>query len=479
MLPEVARELAPVLGATLVVYVVAAFGLSFWARGRIQSAEDYVVAGRRLPLSLSSATIFATWFGAGTLLTATDEVRQGGLRMAGLDPFGAGVCLLLAGWFYAARLWKMKLLTLADFYQRRFGDRTEIVAAVVMIPGYFGWIAAQFVALASVLELFFGIDPAIGIALVAFVGAGYTLLGGMWSVTLTDAVQVVLIIVGLVVLAVVVFFELGDGSFGGGVGRLLEETPGEMLSPIPTESLVALSGWLGIFAAGALGNIPGQDLSQRIFSARSAKVAARACLVAGVAYLAVGLLPLLIGLAGNILTPDHEAAIIPLLASLFLTKPLAVIFLLAILSAVLSTIDSAILSPATVLGQNLLGRLPHHRGDNLRLQEISVVLVTAASLAMAYLGEDAYGLLETAYEIGLVGLFVPLTFGLYTEQGGEKAALASMAVGIAFWLPHVALGWESFFGLGPPVGLSSAALAAVAYLVVARFEGRSEGDEVA
>ncbi len=470
MLPETARELAPTLGVTLIVYVVAAFGLSFWARGRIQNAEDYVVAGRRLPLSLAWATIFATWFGAGTLLTATDEVREGGLEMAGLDPFGAGVCLLLAGWFYAAKLWKMKLLTLADFYRRRFGARVETVAAIVMIPGYFGWIAAQFVALASVLELFFGIDPALGIALVAFVGAGYTLLGGMWSVTLTDAVQVALIIIGLVVLAGTVLFELGDGSLAGGADRLVAETPPEMLAPIPTDTLMALWAWLGVFAAGALGNIPGQDLSQRIFSARSAKVAAGACIVAGVAYLAVGMLPLLLGLAGNVIAPDHEAAIIPLLASLFLSEPLAVIFLLAILSAVLSTIDSAILSPATVLGQNLLGRLPHGRVTNLRLQEISVVIVTLASLAMAYLGEDAYGLLETAYEIGLVGLFVPLTFGLHLDRGGERAALASMAVGVAFWLPHVVLGAESLFGLGAPVGLSSAALGAVAYLVVARFE---------
>ncbi len=475
MLPETVRDLAPVLGITLVVYVIAAFGLSFWARGKIHSAEDYVVAGRRLPLSLAWATIFATWFGAGTLLTATDEVRTGGLRMAALDPFGAGACLILAGLFYAGPLWRMKLLTLADFYQRRFGNKTEVTAAIVMIPGYFGWIAAQFVALASVLDLFFGIDPNLGIALVAFVGAGYTLLGGMWSVTLTDAVQVALIILGLVILGVVVFVELGDGSFGGGVSRLVEETPKEMLTPIPTESLLVLWGWLGVFAAGSLGNIPGQDVAQRIFSAKSAKVAAAACVVAGVVYLAVGMVPLAIGLAGNILAPDHQEAIIPLMASLFLSKPLAVIFLLAILSAVLSTIDSAILSPATVLGQNILGRLPHHRTDSLRLQEISVVLVTLASLTMAYLGEDAYGLLETAYEIGLVGLFVPLTFGLFTERGGEKAALVSMAVGVAVWLPHVILGFETFFQLGTPVGLTAAAMSAVAYLIVSVFESRAEG----
>ena len=454
---------APLLGTTLVVYVVLAFGLSFWARGRIASAEDYVVAGRRLPLSLAWATLFATWFGAGTLLTATDEVRSHGLELAALDPFGAGVCLLLAGWFFATRLWKLELLTLADFYGRRFGPRAELVAAVVMIPGYFGWIAAQFVALAGVLELFFGIDPTLGIALVAGVGAGYTLIGGMWSVTLTDAAQMVGIVVGLVVLSGAVLLELGDGAAGAGAVRLLDETPPAMWTVVPTETLAAFTAWLGVFCAGALGNLPGQDLAQRIFAARSAVVAKRACLVAGVLYLAVGLLPLLLGLAGNLLVPNHEQAILPLLASLFLSPALAVVFLVTVLSAVLSTIDSAILSPASVLGRNLLGRIPQRRVSPLRLQEFSVVIVTACSLAFAYAGEDAYSLLELAYEIGLVGLLVPLAVGLYSARGGEPAALASMIVGTLAWAAHLGLGWETFLDLGPPMGLSCAGLGVLAY----------------
>jgi Na+/proline symporter len=466
---------APLLGTTLVGYVVFAFGLSFWARGRIASAEDYVVAGRRLPLSLAWATLFATWFGAGTLLTATDEVRSHGLELAALDPFGAGVCLLLAGWFFATRLWKLELLTLADFYGRRFGPRAELAAAVVMVPGYFGWIAAQFVALAGVLELFFGIDPILGIALVAGVGAGYTLIGGMWSVTLTDAAQMVGIVVGLVVLSGAVLLELGDGAAGAGAVRLLDETPPAMWTVVPTETLAAFTAWLGVFCAGALGNLPGQDLAQRIFAARSAVVAKRACLVAGVLYLAVGLLPLLLGLAGNLLVPNQEQAILPLLASLFLSPALAVVFLVTVLSAVLSTIDSAILSPASVLGRNLLGRIPQRRVSPLRLQEISVVIVTACSLAFAYAGEDAYSLLELAYEIGLVGLLVPLAVGLYSARGGEPAALASMIVGTLAWAVHLGLGWETFLDLGPPMGLSCAGLGALAYGAFAsrpRSEGR-------
>src|SRR5690606_11206231 len=177
------------LAVALVAFVVLMFGIGFRARARIRTLEDYLVAGRRLSWPLASATLFATWFGAGTLLTATDEARAEGLRAAALEPIGPGLCLVLAGLFFAARLWRMKLLTLPDFYRRRFGVRAEVVASLIMVPGYCGWIAAQFVALAGILEVFWQVPMHHGIWLVAAVGTGYTLLGGMCSVTLTDVAQ--------------------------------------------------------------------------------------------------------------------------------------------------------------------------------------------------------------------------------------------------------------------------------------------------
>jgi len=278
--------LVGLLAGAMLAYTAVLFAIGWWARGRIHSSEDYLVAGRRLSLGLTTATLVATWFGAGTLLASADEVRTEGVRAAALDPWGAGVCLLLAGVFLAEPLWNMKLLTVPDFFRRRFGPRAETLSAVLLIPGYFGWIAAQFVALGAMLELFFGLDLRLAIPLVALVGTGYTLLGGMWSVTLTDALQLVLLWIGLVVLGAVVLVELG-GPFEG-LARVLRETPASLLEPVPLEAWRPLLGWLALFCAGALGNLPGQDLLQRVFSARSAKVAKRACLLAGVAYLLAG-----------------------------------------------------------------------------------------------------------------------------------------------------------------------------------------------
>jgi len=175
---------------------------------------------------------------------------------------------------------------------------------------------------------------------------------------------------------------------------------------------------------------------------------------------------------------EAGAATMPLLASLFLSPWAAVLFVLAVMSAVLSTIDSAILSPSSVLAQNLLSpRWPTI--DKLKLNRWSVVVITTASLITAYLGKNAYSLLESAYELGLVSLLVPLVLGLRTKLGGELAAIAAMVTGTLLWCLHFALDWQSFvapviepLGLPLPVALTSAWVGLLVYVGVARWESR-------
>ena len=454
------------------LYLLVMYFIGWIAQRRVKNTEDFLVAGRSLPLSLAWLTILATWFGAGTLLTAADEVRSEGLRAAALDPLGAGCCLLFAGLFVAAPMWRMGLLTVPDFFRRQFGPAAELISSFILVPSYFGWIAAQFVALAGIMELFFGIDPTIGLVLVAVVGTGYTLMGGMWSVTLTDAVQMVLVMAGLIVLTVTVLWQLGDGSITHALQRIGNETAADKLTVIPTTDLAALVGWIGVFLTGALGNVPGQDLMQRIFAARSDRVAAHACLIGGGMYLAFGMLPLLLALSAGILLPEStEQAIMPALAHAFLSPTLAVIFLLALLSAILSTIDSAILSPASVLAQNVMSRWCNW--DHLKLNRLAVLVVAVSSLLVAYSGEDAYSLLEEAYLLTMVGLFVPLMLGLYTTPSGAAPGIASMAAGTGVWAVHFVLGWGVFLegaatvaAARIPVSLAALACSLLAYLAV-------------
>lgn len=467
----------PTLAIVTVVYCALLIGIGAVAQRRVKSREDFLVAGRRLSLPLATATLMATWFGAGTLLTVTDEVRANGLRAMAMDPLGAGLCLALAGVLLAGPLWRMRLHTLAEFYGRRFGPRAEKLSAVIMVPGYFGWVAAQFVALASVLQLAFGLPLAYGIVAAAGVGLIYTWMGGMWSVTLTDALQMFLVVLGLVWLAAKLLLVLGHGDPAAGWTSFVTGTAPEKLQVFPSDGGTALVAFIGLLAAGCLGNLPGQDLTQRIFAARSARTARWACLLASAGYLTVGLLPPLIGLAADRLVPaGARQATLPLLAGLFLDPFSASLFLVAVLSAVLSTIDSALLAPASVLAENLAPQGLRRRFGPLAVDRAAVALVAAASLAFAFLGQSAYELLEVAYEVGLAGLAVPLIVGVRSRWGGERAALACMTFGTGIWLPHVLFGWDSFLApwLAPsvplPTGLSSGALGLLAYAVAARSE---------
>ncbi|MEZ4451570.1 MAG: sodium:solute symporter family protein [Nannocystaceae bacterium] len=459
------------LGTALVGYVLFSLALGVWVSRRVESAEDYLVAGRRLPLALSTATLLATWFGAGPMLTAADAVYRGGLARAALEPLGSGFCLILAGFVIARPLWSMRLLTVSDFFGRRFGRRAELLSAVLTLPTFFGWIAVQFVALAEILALFFGIPTGLGIALVAGVGVGYTLLGGMWSVALTDALQLVILLIGLVVLGVSALLHLGSGDALAAVDRLASELPAGFLEPIPSDTLERFAAWLGVFVIAALGNLSGQDLLQRIFAARSAEVAQRACWLAGGAYLVFGSIPVILGLCARVVWPEGQmSSVVPALGGALLSPAVTVTFVLALASAVLSTIDSAILAPASVLAQNLLRGPLEGRMTALARNRLAVVIVTAISLAVAYAGKDAYSLLEGAYAIGLVALFVPLLGGLYRRPRGEAPAIAAMIAGTALWGVHVALGAESLLGDGHggpkvPIEIAAVIVGALAFVV--------------
>lgn len=481
-MPEAARiALQPVLAVTIVVYMAGMYGLGVWAKGKVEDEEDYLVAGRRLPFSLATLTLLATWFGAETLLTTPGEVQKGGLSEIALDPLGVGLCLILAGFLIAGPLWRMNLLTLGDFFQRKYGRWAELLASAILVPSYFGWIAAQFLALAAVMELFFGWDQNFALVVIAVVGTGYTLLGGMWSVTVTDAAQMALIFVGLFILTGTVFVELGGGSFATGIAELARHDA-DKLKLVPDESRAELLQWLNLVAIGALGNLPGQDLTQRMFASKSPRVAQTSCIAAGFLYWGAGTLPVMLALAAGLLIPNTDTkATLPALAGAFLNPFLASVFVVVILSAVLSTITSAVLSPAGILAQNMLAKPLQGRIAPLQLNRYCVAFVAAASLVTALLGESAAELLGAAYEMTLVGLLAPLLLGLWTKPVSSLPALAAMLTGIGLWGIHFALGWHDpeagwgeWFLVGiPHIGawrlpgaLSMTACSFAAYLVV-------------
>jgi Na+/proline symporter len=422
------------------VYLVGLFGVGFWARGRVETHEDYIVAGRRLPLGLNTFTLLATWFGAGTLLTATDEIAAEGLAPALLEPYGAGVCLIVAGAFFAKPLWEMKLCTVTDFYKVKFGPRIELPCVVSSVLSFAGWVAVQLVALASVLEVLFGVPASYGIALIAVVAAGYTLLGGMWSVTITDFAQMILILVGVALLGWNAAAALGGGA-------VFAKLPEADLRLVDTGSLAKIFAAANLFLVAALGNIPSQDLGQRLFAADSARTARLSCFAAGVLYVVFGSVPVFLGLAARAFFPELTEAVIPTLAKEFMSPAAMTVFLLAVLSAVLSTIDSAILAPATTLANNFLRYRFPERVSTLALCRWSTLGVAALATALAYSGARAYEMLEQAYGISLGAFFAPLVIGLLHEKPDHTGGILAMSVGLAIWSLEILIGGETPFAM--------------------------------
>lgn len=431
-LPNSSRIL---LAVVLVGYVVGLLVVSIYAKGKVKNEEDYLVAGRKLPLFLAWGTLLATWFGADSMLGACEEARKSGVIGTALDPFACGAALILAGVFFAKPLWEMKLLTMSDFYRQKYGIKAEILGSCIQVPGYFGWLTAQYVALAAVQEAYFHIPMWAGILIAASITLIYTMIGGMWSVTLTDTLQLIVTLVGMMILAAVAFSHLGEGSFVAGFERLWRETPAERLTVFPSGSPAVLLGWFGVWTVGLFGNLPGQDLQQRVFASKSPATARWACILAGVVYLLFGLIPVSLGLISTITYPGKvEGNILIQLAGNFLSTPMMLVFTVSIVSIVLSTATSAVLAPASILGHNLFARLRIFDGHHLLMERLSVLLVSAGGVALYFWSDQILELLAFSLSFTLVGLFVPMVMAMYGKPRGELSALLSMSIGMIVWL---------------------------------------------
>jgi solute:Na+ symporter, SSS family len=464
-----------VLAVTLVAYIGLMFGIGCWSAwaARDGSTEEFVLAGRKMPVTMASLTLVATWFGAGVMLTVADNVAVDGVKKSIMDPFGVALCLLLAAWWLARPLWEMGIVTLCDFYRRRYGVVAEKISALILVPSYFGWIAVQFVVLAGVLHLLFGIDQHLGVVLVMLGGTVYTLLGGMRAVALTDAVQMVIIVAGLVLLVAGVVWNEG--------WQATRATVEAAVGGMPTSRNVLLAvDWLAI---GALGNLPAQDLIQRILCVGSARNAKQACYLSAGVYLLFGLVPVLLGLMAGRLAPELSSRVVLGFAEQTLHGPLMVVFILAIVSAVLSTISGAVLAPASVVAQNLVSEKFRQKVGPLAVNRAGIVLMSLFSLATAFSGDTTFGMLEDAYSLMLVGLVVPLLGGLWLPRRPASAAISSMAAGTAIWVVHLVCGWEDWFyeswleprGILLPANLTITGIAAIVFLVVGRDRPQAKG----
>lgn len=422
------------------LYLLGTLGVGWWASRRVRTTADFVVAGKQLPMFIAACALFATWFGSETVMGASSEFIENGVIGVIEDPFGAALCLLLAGLLIARPLYKLNLLTFSDFFRKRFNRTTEVVSAFFMVPSYFSWIAAQLIALAILLQAVSGLDRTYGVLLCTTLVLVYTYIGGMWSVTITDFVQTIAIIVGLVALAVDMVIKVG------GVDNMLASAPPDFFRFFPEPEPINIVHWFAAWMTIGLGSIPQQDVFQRVMAARTVRASVNACYTSAFMYLSIAALPLIIGYCGRMLYPEllengDVQMMIPHLVLQHSGLGLQILFFGALLSAILSTCSGAMLAPATVIGENLVKPLFKDVTDAqlLRIMRYSVVGVAVVTGGMALVRSNIYELVGESSAFSLVSLFTPLIAGLYWKRATARGAVASMIAGIVVW--YLAVLW--------------------------------------
>lgn len=394
-----------------------------------------MLAGRSLPILLSSSALFATWFGSETVFGASSEFLKGGLYAVIEDPFGAALCLVLFGLFFARKLYNMNLLTLGDYFKVRFGKRTELMASVFLAPPYVGYIAAQLVAMGLILNVVAGMELWHGVVISAIVVTFYTYIGGMWAISITDFIQSIIIIAGLLVLAIVL------AGKAGGVTTVLNDVPAQTFKFFPSATLTDWVAWFAAWSVLGLGSLPSQDVFQRSMSSGSANTAVRSCFIAAGLYLTIAMLPLFISLCTKYLYPQYVAGdtqlALPRMVIEHTHLVVQVLFFGSLLSAIMSTTSSAILAPAAIMSENLVRPLLKQSltdSQMLLLTRTAVLLFSAVGTVMACLRSNIYELVGESSILSLVSLFIPLVFGLYWKRSNGAGAILAMVGGSVTWV---------------------------------------------
>ena len=429
---------------SVVLYLLVTIAIGLWAARRVHNARDYLVAGRSLPLYMSAATVFATWFGAETVLSVSATFAKDGLGGIVADPFGASFCLVFVALFFARAFYRMDLLTIGDFYRKRYNKTVEVITSVAITASYLGWTSAQLTALGLVFWVLSGgaISLNTGILIGAAIVVVYTIFGGMWSVALTDLFQSVVILVGLTAVAWLV------GDMAGGPAKVIAAA--SEAGKFEFWPKAGAKEWLAFLAAWmtlAIGSIPQQDVFQRVTSAKDENTAVRGTLIGAAVYFCFAFVPIFIAFAALVIDPsfaklfaaEDAREIQRILPDLILARTpvwAQILFFGALLSAILSTASGALIAPTSLFTENVVR--PFFRGMSDRqfmvLLRVILITFTLAALLFALNSKSTmYEMVQNAYKVTLVSCIVPLAAGIFWKRANVPGAVLSVVFGLVSW----------------------------------------------
>jgi Na+/proline symporter len=441
-------------------YVLVQFAIGTWVSRRVSNETDYILAGRGLGVGLVTFSVFATYFGAEAIVASGGSVYEKGLSGALVDPVGYASAIVIVGLFFARALWSRGLTTFADLFRQRYSPGVEKLVVIVLLPGSVIWAAAQVRAFGQVLSANSEMSLAVTITLAAVLVGAYSVVGGLLADAVTDVIQGVAVVLGLLILGAVVAVHVGGMTSG--------------LAQVEAEQLKLADGdWLQTLEQLAIpicGTIVAVELISRFLGARTADVARIGTVLGGSIYFFVGLIPVFLGLvgpriAGNV--PEAEQ-IVPRLAELYLPGVLYVAFVGAIISAILSAVHAALHAPASQISHNIVVKIVPGISDRGKLWcvRMTVMALSIVAFVLAITSQRIKDLVETASAFGSAGVFVTALFALFTRFGGPASAYASVAAGMLVWA-----GGRYILDLPAPYVMGLLA-ALVAYVGMAAFEPR-------
>ena len=430
------RKGPPMLLWLVIAYLIVSIGIGLYAATRVHNARDYIVAGRTLPMHMVLAMVFATWFGAETVLGISATFIDEGFRGLISDPLGASICLVLFGLIFARPLYRMNLLTLGDFFRVRFNRQTELALSLCIVISYLGWVGAQMTALGLVFNILS--DGVVSLNEGVMIGAAvvlvYTLFGGMWSVALTTFVQMIVIVLGLL------YVTWLAGDMAGGFDRVIAQASADgKFEFLPTLDLVDMLGWIAALLTMALGSIPQQDVFQRVNSSRNETIAVWGTTLGGLSYFFFAAVPLFLAYSATLidnsmverLMQEDSQLILPNLILGYMPFGAQVVFFGALLSVIMSTASGTLLAPSVTFAENVLKGFFTDMSDRQLLLATRITVVVFTILVTAYaISTDAtiHSMVESAYRITLAGAFVPLAAGLFWSRANNLGA--GLAIGL-------------------------------------------------
>lgn len=431
------------LTTLVLLYLGCTVFIGLLAGRKVKASEDFALAGRQLPLVLSTSAFFATWFGAETILGASSRFAQEGARGIIEDPLGASLCLILVGLVFVPRLYPHKYLSIGDFFREKYGPAYEFFSSLLQALSYFTYTSAQFVALALVLQAVLPFSFITCLLLGSLLVVFYTFWGGMWALAVTDLIQTVVIVIGLSGLALYLSMENPSGPIP--LGQAFSEHSTHFFPKTEWRDwALFLTAWMVM----GLGSLPSQDVFQRVMAAKSKKVARRSAVWGGVLYLLIALLPLYIVVVCMSMHGSwgmDTQQIIPIMVKKHTPLAVQALFFGALLSAILSTASASLLAQSTVIGENLVKPRLKTTSDTqlLFIFRLMVFLVSLVSVAIAAVNHDIFLLTSTSSCIVLVTLFIPMVFAAFSPSSKPLPAFLSSLFGLLAYVAGYQMGEDA------------------------------------